>query len=795
MGIKGRRKKMREREARQLENMQQMCGIDVGLCDESRMDGPLGSSSSSVAPHLNSLGELKIKKSELYKMQDYEYLDRVREEHEQRHRPPSSSRKRERSREDVQRKVEEVDATCLGHQYIRKDRVDSVLDTSFALDVFSSAAGDGSGGDSGRTRPIIRGPLFAHPLLGLDEITVKALEACGWTHMTRIQERTIPYALQGYDILGQAHTGSGKTLAFCVPILHSTVQRMSTSCSTTQTFALFLAPTKELCVQTEQVLQKLVKQIEQLSSRKSNSDEGRSCASHKKNTNIKLTVKLITGGTKAQEERRWLSAGTSLVVGTPGRVHDHACRNEKCWSLAALQYFVLDEADRMLADGFQRDLDAILSVLPKGRQTFLFSATNSKSVQALARLSLSRTPIMISTTGTAPEPVEVDTEINSMPLGSESISASISLPPYLYFPLEEEKESKNGDKKKKKSSTKLICGEKQSVSNGPKSENENPNSSASSRLSSRGGALEGKDDEASEEDYVEEDDEEEDSAAAIPSTLRQLCHIVRAEDRLVALYVFVKRIAKKSKGMIFCSTVASVTFHCQMLGSIGFHNEVMMLHGHMKHRQRLQAFQVFNEWKTGVMFCTDVAARGLDIPHVEWILQYDPPLDPTEYIHRIGRTARAGRVGNSLLFIAPEEVEFIPYLKRFGIHLEKYPMPLSLPDIKKKLEHVLQLDPIVAKSAVAAYRAHVGAYQSHILKETFDIHQMDLKKLATAFALTAAPAVTLPKNSVEEKKREYVKGKLKSLHRRRKEALRQYEEMKTKPQWDGDVFIGVTKPS
>eukprot|EP00758_Cryptobia_borreli_P013042 Tbor_TRINITY_DN5800_c0_g2::TRINITY_DN5800_c0_g2_i5::g.6976::m.6976 len=70
----------------------------------------------------------------------------------------------------------------------------------------------------------------------------------------------------------------------------------------------------------------------------------------------------------------------------------------------------------------------------------------------------------------------------------------------------------------------------------------------------------------------------------------------------------------------------------------------------LSHRQRVQTFEAFNSWSTGVLFCTDVAARGLDIPLVEWIVQYDPPLDPTEYIHRIGRTARAGTVGNAVIF-------------------------------------------------------------------------------------------------------------------------------------------------
>jgi superfamily II DNA/RNA helicase len=233
-----------------------------------------------------------------------------------------------------------------------------------------------------------------------------------------------------------------------------------------------------------------------------------------------------------------------------------------------------------------------------------------------------------------------------------------------------------------------------------------------------------------------------------------------------------------------------------MMGSVGFHDDVLMLHGHMKHRQRLQTFDAFNKWSTGVLFCTDVAARGLDIPQVDWIVQFDPPLDPTEYIHRVGRTARAGSGGSAVIFLSEEEAAFVKYLGRFRIQVEPLPMPADLPDIQMKLEHVLQIDPVVAKSAVHAYRAHVGAYQTHLLTNTFNIYNLDLDALARAFALTSTPHVSLPKSSSESKKQEYVKGKLKAMNRMKKEHLRSFHQLKTKRQWteEGD-YIGMSKPS
>lgn len=584
-----------------------------------------------------------------------------------------------------------------------------------------------------------KGARFDHPLIALDAAIVAALHAEGFLRMTKIQERTIPYVMEGYDLLGQARTGSGKTLAFCVPILHAckdTVRRFPRA-----TAALMLAPTKELCVQSHDVLT--------------------SICQHIPSTVATFTVQLITGGTRVTEERRKLAEGPSLVLGTPGRIHDHVLHCTE-WDLSRLRFLVLDEADRMLADGFQRDLDAILGRLPKSRQSLLFSATNSKSVRDLARLSLAHTPLFVDTVGDAPTPVSL-TEVgggshHSRP-GLDAVDGVGAAPiPYRRFS-DPEDDERNGDSEDEK-------------------EAEEGRARAKGSSSGRG------------------DGNDDDGGDAIPSTLRQFCHVVPLEDRLRCLYCFVKRVARTSKAMVFCSTVASTTFHFQMIGSIGFHDDIVMLHGHMKHRQRVQTFQFFRQQQTGVLFCTDVAARGLDIPNVEWILQYDPPLDPTEYIHRIGRTARAGNVGNALLFLTPEEVRFIQYLAKFGITLEKYTaMPERLPLIQEKLEHVLQLDEVVAKSAVAAFRAHVGAYQSHVLKETFNVHRLDLDRLAVAFALTATPHVSLPKNTAEEKKKEYVKGKLKSLNRRKMEALKHYERFKVKPQWEDGNFVGVVKPS
>lgn len=674
MGIKGKRKRERERQQKH-----ELAVQNGEVSDASDADDVVVMGDGPFRPPPG--GAPKMSKSELFRMQDDEYLESIREEHKNRKQSHLNARPRKKTREEL-----ELEASPL-------PLMEHFTSEGLALEQLNQET---------QKKNVATGPRFHHPLIGLNSDVADALVKEGFLRMTRIQERVIPLALEGYDLLGQAKTGSGKTLAFCIPVLHSTIQLVGKSPKSL--VAMMLAPTKELCVQTHQVL--------------------RAVCQHIPKKVAQYSVQLITGGTNVAEERRELLGGVNIVVGTPGRLNDHV-KHCKGWVLSSLKFLILDEADRMLADGFQRDLDSIIGATPKSRQTFLFSATNSKSVNELARLSLSKTPLFIATKGEAPTFVDQALE-------------NLSAPPYRTFEdFEGEEDAPTGD-------------------------NATPH-------------------EAGED---------------IPSSLRQFCHVTPAEDRLRALYVFVKRVARESKAMVFCSTVASTIFHCQMMGSVGFHNEVLMLHGHMKHRQRIQTFEAFNTWPTGVLFCTDVAARGLDIPNVSWILQYDPPLDPTEYVHRIGRTARAGNVGNSLIFLSPEESGFVRYLTKFGIHMEKYPMPESLPKIQEKLEHVLQLDPIVAKSAVYAYRAHVGAYQSHILKETFDVGRLDLDGLATAFALTQAPHVSLPKSAAEETKKEYVKGKLKSLNNRTKEAVRSYEQLKTKQQWTDDgSFVGMSRPS
>ena len=151
--------------------------------------------------------------------------------------------------------------------------------------------------------------------------------------------------------------------------------------------------------------------------------------------------------------------------------------------------------------------------------------------------------------------------------------------------------------------------------------------------------------------------------------LQQGYVICSSEKRFLLLFSFLKKYRKK-KVMVFFSSCMSVKYHHELLNYIDL--PVMCIHGKQKQAKRTQTFFQFTNAESGILLCTDVAARGLDIPLVDWIVQYDPPDDPKEYIHRVGRTARAGSNGNALLILRPEELGFLRYLKQAKVALNEF---------------------------------------------------------------------------------------------------------------------------
>ncbi|EER02063.1 DEAD box ATP-dependent RNA helicase, putative, partial [Perkinsus marinus ATCC 50983] len=165
-----------------------------------------------------------------------------------------------------------------------------------------------------------------------------------------------------------------------------------------------------------------------------------------------------------------------------------------------------------------------------------------------------------------------------------------------------------------------------------------------------------------------------DAAISTASGLVQGYVVVGGDDRLRLLFTFLKKNQKK-KVMVFFSSCNSVKFHDELLNYIDI--PVISIHGQKKQSARMTNFYRFCQMESGILLCTDVAARGLDIPKVDWIVQYDPPDDPKEYIHRVGRTARGAEgTGKALLFLMPEELGFLRYLRKSGVTtLNEYVFP------------------------------------------------------------------------------------------------------------------------
>merc|ERR1711972_446116 len=215
-----------------------------------------------------------------------------------------------------------------------------------------------------------------------------------------------------------------------------------------------------------------------------------------------------------------------------------------------------------------------------------------------------------------------------------------------------------------------------------------------------------------------------------------------AASRFLLLFTFLKR-NKDKKVMVFLSACNCVKFHDELLNYIDM--PVSCIHGQKKQASRSTTYYSFCAADKGVLLCTDVAARGLDIPKVDWIVQFDPPDEPKEYIHRVGRTARgAGGKGKALLFLMPEELGFLQHLRRHGVPVSEYSFPPNkLANIQSQLERVIEKNYHLHRSSRDAYRAYLHAYAAHSHKECFDVHKLDLAQVAKAFGFGAPPKVDL----------------------------------------------------
>ncbi|NVP55481.1 DEAD/DEAH box helicase [Mycoplana rhizolycopersici] len=352
--------------------------------------------------------------------------------------------------------------------------------------------------------------------LGLSKNVLSALEVLGFDKPTPIQEKAIPMVLAGNDLIGLAQTGTGKTAAFGLPMIERLLAEDRRP-DPRNIRALVLAPTRELVNQIADNLRDFVKKTH-------------------------LRVVTVVGGASIHKQQQMLERGTDILVATPGRLLDLVAR--KAVTLTQGRYLVLDEADQMLDLGFIHDLRKISKLVPKNRQTLLFSATMPKLIAELAGEYLTN-PLKVEVTppGKAADKVEQ----------------------YVHFvPGKDQK-------------TQIL---RQSLSDNP--------------------------------------------------------------DGLSLIFSRTKHGAEKLM---------------KHLDHIGF--KAASIHGNKSQGQRERALKAFREGEIRVLVATDVAARGIDIPGVTHVYNYDLPEVPDAYVHRIGRTARNGRDGVAIAFCAPDDIRLL----------------------------------------------------------------------------------------------------------------------------------------
>ncbi|MDA8904589.1 DEAD/DEAH box helicase [Flavobacteriaceae bacterium] len=350
--------------------------------------------------------------------------------------------------------------------------------------------------------------------LGLIPSLLKAVKEKGYEVPSPIQEKAIPLILKGKDILASAQTGTGKTAGFTLPLL----QRLSSNPTNGKRNirALILTPTRELAAQIyDNVLEY--------------------------STHLNLRSTVIFGGVNQRPQVATLRQGVDVLIATPGRLLDLV--NQKVLFLSSVNILVLDEADRMLDMGFKRDLDKIMSIIPRQRQNLLFSATFSKEIKFLAREILNNPEIVEAT----PENTTVEAIVQKAYKVDKNKKAALVI--------------------------KLIL---------------------------EGGWF---------------------------------------------------------QVLVFTRTKHGANNLCKKM--IKSNIKAAAIHGNKSQSARTKALSGFKNGTVEVLVATDIAARGLDIPLLPHVINFELPNIPEDYVHRIGRTGRAGAKGEALSLVSSEENNYL----------------------------------------------------------------------------------------------------------------------------------------
>ncbi|SBT38292.1 ATP-dependent RNA helicase HAS1, putative [Plasmodium ovale wallikeri] len=224
--------------------------------------------------------------------------------------------------------------------------------------------------------------------------------------------------------------------------------------------------------------------------------------------------------------------------------------------------------------------------------------------------------------------------------------------------------------------------------------------------------------------------------------LQQGYAIVDEDKRFLLLFTFLKRNASK-KIMVFFNNCMSVQFYNDLLNYIDI--PTFCIHGKKKQNKRLKSFSEFSSAQSAILLCTNVAARGLDIPNVNYIIQYDPPDDSKEYIHRVGRTCRGNdSSGSAIIFLMKHELKFLNYLKFYNIPINQFAYDSSkLINIQSHIQSIVTKNFHLHKMAREAFKSYLNGYITYALKDVFDVNNLDLLLTSKNFGLDVPPKVDL----------------------------------------------------
>ncbi len=371
--------------------------------------------------------------------------------------------------------------------------------------------------------------------LGLAPEILKAVHEAGYTAPTPIQAQAIPIVLAGRDVMGGAQTGTGKTAGFTLPLLHKLARHANTSLSPARhpVRALILAPTRELAMQVHESVKTYGKYLA-------------------------LRSVCIYGGVDMKAQIAELKEGREIVVATPGRLLDHV--EQKTVSFGAVEFLVLDEADRMLDMGFIPDIQRIFKLLPATRQSLLFSATFSDEIKKLADAMLKN-----------PQLIEVARRNQ------------------------------------------------------------------------------------------------------VSDTITHRVHPVAADNKRHLLKHLLRQ-SPDTQALVFVATKFGAARLAAWLEKQGI--DATAIHGDKSQQERTEALEAFKSRAARVLVATDIAARGLDIDDLPHVINYELPRLAEDYVHRIGRTGRAGKRGEATSLVAPEELKQLAEIEKLtGFKIEQVVVP------------------------------------------------------------------------------------------------------------------------